>query len=210
MKKKIKDILMLILIVVELVASCGFLIVYLGLPMDDPYKVIFFVLTIGMFFITFITIYAFGMTDKVKNVVKKVASVIFALTIGALIRVFDAFLNMATGARNSDLKVITGYEDKVFSVKQKKKKRRASYKSYRLMDNREKVRFLYYKAVTKAIRKGFFFKESDTPFEVNERLIKRKYYKDGQRCLSEMYNVCRYDEMSDITDEMVKEMKESC
>lgn len=203
---KMNDILKLVIILVEYLISFVFLVLYLKVFNN----VIFFVLTVGMFFVTLITIHTFGMEEKVKKVLKKVAEIAFNLTIGMLLRAFDALLNMTTGNKNSDLKVITGYEDKVFSVKQRKKKRKANYKSYRLMDNREKVRFLYYKTVTKAVRKGFFFKEADTPFEVNDKLIDRKYLKKSERVLGEIYSVSRYDSESDITDDMVERMKESC
>ncbi len=210
MNKEIKEKLILTLIVVEFIISCILMVIYLCLPADNPYKGLFNVATILMLFVTLITIYVFNMVDKVKSVVKKVAGVVFNLTIGVIFRVFDALLNMTNASRTGNLKVIKGYEDKVFSVREQKKKRRAHYKSYRKMDNREKVRFLYYKAVTKAVRRGFGFRESDTPFEVNDRLIERKYYKSGEKKLGEIYSVGRYDSESYITDEMVEEMKESC
>ena len=210
MNKEIKEKLILILIAVEFVISWVLMGIYLYLPKDDAYKGLFNALTIMMFFITLITIYIFNMVDKVKKVVKKVAEIVFSLTVGVIFRVFDALLNMTSANRTGNLKVITGYEDKVFSVRERKKKRKANYKSYRKMDNREKVRFLYYKAVTKAVRKGFFFKEADTPFEVNDKLIKRKYYKKGETQLGEIYSVSRYDSESEVTDEMVEVMKESC
>lgn len=210
MNKELKEKLILILIAIEFIISCVLMGIYIYLPRDDAYKGLFNTLTIMMFFITLITIYVFNMTDKVKKVVKKVAEVVFNLTVGVIFRVFDALLNMTTANRTGSLKVITGYEDKVFSVREQKKKRRANYKSYRKMDNREKVRFLYYKAVTKAVRKGFGFREADTPFEVNERLIERKYYKNQETQLGEIYSVGRYDSQCEITDEMVEVMKKSC
>lgn len=203
MKEKLK----LVLIIIEFIIGCAFLTLYLILPMDDSFKVVFFVLTITMFFVTLITIHSFGLEDKVKKIVSKAASIIFNLTIGVIFRIFDSLLNMTVGDRIGDLKVITGYEDKVFSVQKKRKKRKAEYKSYRLMDNREKVRFLYYKTVTKAIRKGFFFKEADTPIEVNNRLMQRKYLKNVDMQLSSFYNISRYDSDGVITDEMVEMMK---
>lgn len=203
MKEKLK----LILIILEFLIGCVFLAFYLLLPVESPYKSMFFAPTIIMFCLTLITIHHFGMEDKVKKVVKKIASVVFSVTIGLIFKMFDALLNMTTTGKNSDLKVITGYEDNVFSLQKKKKKRKANYKSYRLMDNREKVRFLYYKTVTKAVRKGYAFREADTPFEVNLRLIKRKYLKNQNMQLSGIYNVSRYDSEGIISDEMVEIMK---
>ena len=203
MKEKLK----LVLIILEFLIGCVLLVFYLLLPLESPYKNMFLIQTVMMFCLTLITIHYFSMEDKVKSVVKKVASVIFNVTVGLLFRIFDTLLNMTTTGKNIDLKVITGYEDNVFSLQKKKKKRKANYKSYRLMDNREKVRFLYYKTVTKAMRKGYAFREADTPTQVNLRLIKRKYLKSQNMQLSGMYNVSRYDSEGLISDEMVEIMK---
>ena len=67
MKEKLK----LILIILEFLISCVFLVFYLLLPLESPYKNMFLIQTVMMFFLTLITIHYFSMEDKVKRVVKK-------------------------------------------------------------------------------------------------------------------------------------------
>ncbi|MBP3338447.1 MAG: hypothetical protein J6L69_03500 [Lachnospiraceae bacterium] len=206
--KKIKKILAWILIGIELVAGFVSFFIYVDLEEGHPHKRIYYWLTLIFLFAAIITIYINDYGNQVISAVKKVASVLYNLTIGFVSRVFDILFNMATGNRESRLKKISGYEDTVYSVDRKRKKRKAEYKKYKDMNNSEKVQFLYYKSVTKAIKKGFYFKESDTAFEVNERMLDRKYLKNSGFELGEIYSVGKYAADGRVTDEMVEKMKE--
>lgn len=118
--KKIKKILAWILIGIELVAGFISFFIYVGLEEGHPHKRIYYWLTIIFLFAAIITIYINDYGNQVISAVKKVASVLYNLTIGFVSRVFDILFNMATGNRESRLKKISGYEDTVYSVDRKR------------------------------------------------------------------------------------------
>ncbi len=210
MNNQLKEKVLIILAVIEAVVGCIFLVLYITEAQNSQNAGIYCTICVAMFFLTAITIIVNDWGVKVVKRAQKIVKFVFDMTIGLVFRLFDALLNMTHADRNGKLKIITGYVDKEFSVGREKRKKRANYKRYKLMDNREKVRYLYYKIVTKAVRKGFGFKESDTPYEVNGKLVNRKYLKNNDMKLGEIYNISRYDSEGEITDKMVEVMKETC
>ncbi len=205
--KKIKSILMLVLAFFEIILGTIFLVFYLIEDKSSSLRDAFCILSIIMYVLGFVTIAYNDYGDKVVIIAKKIGRVVFNLTLGLVFRAFDALFNMVAPERTTDLKAIKGYRDNEISIKAKIKKKKANYKSYRKMDNREKVQFLYYKTVTKAIRKGFYFKDSDTPREVNGKMINSKYINVDNRQLGEIYNVSKYNDNAEITDVMVDVVK---
>lgn len=207
MNREKKENVLLALVIIEFIIGTIFMVIYLKLEQESGFKSVFFILCFFMYFTAAIIIIVNELGTKVSKIVKKVSEFVFSITIGIVLRVFDSFFNMASGSRSMEIENITGYEDSVSSVRVRKKRKKANYKRYKLMDNREKVRFLYYKKVTKAVRKGYFFKESDTAFEVKDKLIERKYISEEEKDLGEIYSLSRYDSKSEITDEMVEALK---
>ena len=208
-----KEKVLTVLLIIEVIIGCIFLVLYINEAQNSQNSLVYCSVCVVMFFFTAITLITTDLKSRAQKVIKKAgrfAKFVFDMTIGLVFRIFDALLNMTHTNRNGKLKIITGYQDKEIAVAREKHRRRASYKRYKLMDNREKVRYLYYKIVTKAMRKGFGFKESDTPYEVNGKLVDRKYIKNRDMQLGGIYNISRYDSKSEITDKMVEILKETC
>lgn len=208
--KKIKSILMLVLAFFEIILATLFLILYLLEKEGGSLKDALSIMSVMLYVVGSITIAYNEYGDKVISVAKKVGKIIISVTFGLVFRAFDALFNMATGERSSDLKAIKGYKDNEISIKKQNRKKKARYKSYRTMNNREKVQFLYYKTVSKAVRKGFFFKGSDTPREVDNKMVKAKYMKASDGILGDIYGISKYNDGAVITNEMVEAMKETC
>lgn len=118
-------------------------------------------------------------------------------------------LSLSHGKSFNTVKMIKGYNDVTekaggdYADKKKKKK----HKRYKYMDNVEKVRFLYEKRVTGAIKNGIEIEESMTPIEAGDIMAREKYMKDNNDILIETYNQARYDDKSVITDDMVKKIQ---
>lgn len=118
-------------------------------------------------------------------------------------------LSLSHGKSFKTVKMIKGYNDVTekaggdYADKKKKKK----HKRYKYMDNVEKVRFLYEKRVTGAIKNGIEIEESMTPIEAGDIMAREKYMKDNNDILIETYNQARYDDKSVITDDMVKKIQ---
>lgn len=86
------------------------------------------------------------------------------------------------------------------------RRKKKKYKRYKYMSNVEKVRFLYDKKVTGAIKKGVPLEEYMTPNEAGRIMMDEKYMKRSENVLIGTYNAARYDDEAVITDEMVDEI----
>ena len=125
------------------------------------------------------------------------------------IRKIISKFSFSNGKSFKGARMIKGYSDITEHINEngsvvKSKKR---HKRYKNMDNIEKVRFLYEKKVTGAIKKGVPIEESMTPNEAGETMKTKKYMKKSEDILIGTYNVARYDDEAIITDEMVKRIK---
>jgi hypothetical protein len=87
------------------------------------------------------------------------------------------------------------------------KRGRKKRKKYKDMNNIEKIRFLYEKKVTGAVKKGIEIEKSLTPNETGERMVERKYMKENGMELIKRYNAARYDDAAEIADEMVERVR---
>lgn len=132
-------------------------------------------------------------TQKIFDFVKMVISR-FSFSNG---RSFKA-TGMIKGYSDTSERINTGS----YVTKTKKK-----HKRYKNMDNIEKVRYLYEKKITGALKRGIPLEESMTPNEAGELMKQRRYMKKSENVLIGTYNFARYDEEALITDEMVKNIK---
>lgn len=89
-------------------------------------------------------------------------------------------------------------------TKKASKKRRKKYKD---MDNIEKIRFLYEKKITGAMKKGIKIEENMTPGEAGNMLVARKYMNNEGMELIDNYNIARYDDEAVMTDDVVERVK---
>lgn len=126
-----------------------------------------------------------------------------------LMKYIQKKISIASIRGKTNEKFIKGYKD--FSDKidgaYKYKKRKKKHKKYKLMSNKEKIRFQYEKRLLYSIKKGFQFKSFLTPNEVGKELKENKNIKKDSGELIKIYNKVRYDDKSDIDNETVKSVE---
>lgn len=192
----------------EFIVGCILMIFYLLGKPDTLQKDLCFAGCLIAFFLAVLNIINNEhMGKKVYSVVKTVAGFVFDISIGLVIKVFDALLNISSNSRGDRLVNITGYKDNVLKVRADKKKKRARFKNWKNMDNKERVRFLYYKTVTGAIKKGYRFKKWETPNETGEGMIKGRYVKPEKQLVVECYNETRYNDNAVVSHEIVEKLR---
>lgn len=96
-------------------------------------------------------------------------------------------------------------KEKIPSFEKKAAKKRR--KKYKDMDNIEKIRFLYEKKITGAMKKGIKIEETMTPNETGNVLVAHKYMNNESMELIDKYNIARYDEEAVMTDDVVERVK---
>lgn len=96
-------------------------------------------------------------------------------------------------------------KEKIPSFEKKAAKKRR--KKYKDMDNIEKIRFLYEKKITGAMKKGIKIEENMTPGEAGKMLVERKYMNNEGMELIDNYNIARYDDEAVMTDDVVERVK---
>lgn len=143
-------------------------------------------------------------STALKKVFERLLSAAVAIA-NKLRRLFD----MGTNSRHRG-NIIRGYEDEISSVEERKAgKRRKRYKKWRDMDNKERVRFIFAKRMSKRIREGFEYEFSATPYENTERLVASSREEKDIYELTDTYNRARYDEGYVPEDDRVSFLRKS-
>lgn len=148
-----------------------------------------------------------GRFTKIVNKVGKVARAITKFIRNIARRLRDKF-SFGTNGIYKGARLAKGYVDvKERAEAGKGKAVRRKKKKYKYMDNVEKVRYLYEKKVTGAMKSGIEVEESMTPNETGDMLVVRRYMKNESKELIDKYNFARYDDEAVITDDMVERVK---
>ena len=141
-----------------------------------------------------------------KGPVEKLKGILFRamLFVGNGIgRVFDFFFKMTQSTRaRKGAEEIRGYQDEVNSIAGRviRKWRRPKYKKWKNMNNQEKIRYLYYKSVSRHSKKDMEFTYQKTAWEIYDELKEKNKLKDAEPELFRLYNIVRYrDKSSDIS-----------
>lgn len=144
---------------------------------------------------------------KIVNKVGKAARAITKFIRNIVRRLMDKF-SFGTNGIYKGARLANGYVDvKEKAAVGKGKAVRRKRKKYKYMDNVERVRYLYEKKVTGAMKSGIEVEESMTPNEIGGMLVVRRYMKNESMELIDKYNFARYDDEAIITDDMVERVK---
>jgi len=108
-----------------------------------------------------------------------------------------------------DPEFIKGYTDVSTRIQispfiRKKKKK---FKNYKNMNNREKIRFLFYKRVKKEVKRGYVFKDYMTPSENIKGMLNDKYLIKNSNEIIDIYNEARYNDKSEVIEDTVFQME---
>lgn len=146
-------------------------------------------------------------TKRILNIAEKIVTVIAEAIRKIINKIKEKFSFGTNGAYKGrrmakdyvDIKERVGVNARKNSKKRKKK--------YKDMDNIERIRFLYEKKVTGAIKSGVKVEESMTPNEAGGMMIEYRHMKSEGMELIDKYNFARYDDEVVITDEMVERVR---
>lgn len=114
-------------------------------------------------------------------------------------------LNYSRNASN-----ISGFTDTFSKIKKEKKSEHFSkvkYKKWSKMDKIEKIRFIYYKATTRFIKKGYEYKKTFTANENYSNLKNKNFIKDDVLLFFEEYNKARYTEKTNVDEEKIESFR---
>ncbi len=138
---------------------------------------------------------------------KKLALRLLMLVGNSIGKVIDTFFNMTQATRGEGgLTQILGYEDEISRIGRTfgRKGRKPHYKRWKDMSNRERVRYLYYKGVSKHSKKNITFSYHKTAWEIYGELEQKQKLGAGDVKLFETYNDVRYQTQAEIGEEEVK------
>lgn len=105
---------------------------------------------------------------------------------------------------------ISGFTDTFSKIGKEKKQdhfSKVKYKKWSKMDEIEKIRFIYYKATSRFIKKGYEYKQSFTANENYESLKDKKFIKDDVSLFFKEYNKARYTEKISIDKEEIESFR---
>lgn len=124
-----------------------------------------------------------------------------------LVHILESIFGVRMGKGYKGTGFINDYQDTSCKVEKNRKSRRKSWKRYKDMDNRERIRYFYGKLVNKQIRKGYPFRYSSTASEIGKDLYQRGSVSANCGELFDEYNEARYHVCAEITDEEVEKIK---
>lgn len=122
-------------------------------------------------------------------------------------RVLDFFFGMTQSARGRrGIEEIKGFQEQTNSIAGSfmKRWRKPKYKKWKHMNNKEKIRFLYYKSVSRHSKKDIEFSYQKTAWEIYGELEEKNRLQVADAKLFHKYNEVRYRKGTDVTDEEVK------
>ncbi len=134
----------------------------------------------------------------------------FMTGIGEKIGGFFSGLFRMTPSDGKSPGMIGGYEDtkiRLSAAGRGKKKRR---KKYRDMDNKERIRYIYYCLMRKKIKKGYRILLSETPSVTEKNLREEQMLGIGEDKIFSWYRQARYQDSCEITEETVTGLKKIC
>lgn len=124
-----------------------------------------------------------------------------------VIQMISSIFGTRIGKGYKGASFIKDYKDTSCKIRKTSVRQKKTWKRYRDMNNRERIRYFYGKLVNKQIKKGFPFKYSLTASEVGRELIETGKISPASELLFEEYNEARYNIGADITDEDVEKIK---
>lgn len=143
--------------------------------------------------------------DKLIKAIKKILGLAAGLIIDLIAKAYE-LLSLTT---SRGLQQIKGYKDERIKIEYTKEeyKSKIRFKKWKKMDNRERIRYLYAKSIIRWIKAGFDFETYDTPKEIGVKLESQKRMKNEDQPLFDLYNQARYEQNSEIDDDMVNQMQ---
>ncbi len=206
---KDKELFIYIKMAIELAFSIFFYILYFPIRNTEGNysKDLYHILYIVLFIVAIANIRHFKFGQYVGDRIKHGMGIIF----GGFVRMIVNIFSLTGGSRRNGNMKIKGYvdtqthlNDKVAFVKKK-----VRYPKYKTMDNRMKVRYLYYKATGKWQRMGYKYEASMTPNENEVILMKNGHIKKDADKAFLIYNKARYSDKSEVSESDVEILKKN-
>ncbi len=146
--------------------------------------------------------------SKVANVFGGFVGIIFSV-VGRVINGVRNILGMNNDRymRPLNIKNFSDEEESIGDFSKKVRRSRPKFKKWKDMDGAEKVRYIYAKRNLKHIRKGYNYKDSNTPNETLEEMLSKKIENGEVKELYVNYNPARYGKNFDITEENAIKLK---
>lgn len=215
MKKKYRNAW--IRAIIGLLLSLGFHFAFLSAAIGNPYKVYWGALRYLCMMATILQLFWISEAKtRIFHGIRRLGEGIKSVGLGlvkqignGLLRIYD-FFQMAQGSGRTRERIqIQGYTDTTISLKEsfRKRKKAPYYKRWKAMDNREKVRYLYYREVNSYRKKGYQLMRCDTPKETRQKLLAEKRINPGGERIFDIYETIRYQEGKSVEDTVVNTLK---
>ena len=144
-------------------------------------------------------------TEKVKKLARRWKCFVEDIR-QKVFRLLSSIFKRGTGEKNTGF--IKGYRET--SVKVAKNRRNAGYRygrAYKDLNPAERIRYYYEKFIIKQRKKGYAFRQTDTPWETGEKLKQQGRITETAGELFAVYNEARYNIQAEITTEDVEKAK---
>ena len=119
------------------------------------------------------------------------------------------YFEIRKAKKYKDPEFIKGYTDVStrIQISPFKRKKKNKFKNYKNMNNREKVRFLFYKRVRKEVKRGYLYKDYKTPRENISDMLNDKYLIKNSEEMIDIYNEARYNDKSEVIEDRLFQME---